>query len=519
MDAQPLPAADTAARQAGLRAAGVIEAAIRLLPWGVAAVCAFQYVVGYADYNVDAAALMTIVLDFVQDGEIPLAGQTFFRGLRLAPLAPLLTAPVVAISRSPALLYAYVVAFKLASLPLFFAAARGVSRDDLFPHIATGVFGVFVATTIIPNRPMNTAFVPPFLALAVYFLVRAQNGRAADALGMWMAIGLCMQLHMTTGILVVTALFDASRRGTRNFLMHLAGGGAVILLLHATVLYTLVFGEASLAERVAGESGGARTMLAFAGEYVARVADWVVTIVINVGIVAAIYLIRGIRRPARLQAPDMARLCAFHIAAVLVVLPALSVIKQQNRLTYLFAAAPFLAILIALGARDDVRRLRQGPREWRRFPLPYAMITLFLLLAGLAFSSVPAAAGKAPCEFWRLYQIDSQVAIARGIQAATAGMSEHRIEALVYENPDGESRLDARSFALYESLLRYLADKPDYRDASPASTVGVFVRPRDMPWPPAVESELSATRTLGRVRAGCVDATIIARPGSIPGAP
>ncbi|MBZ0271627.1 hypothetical protein K8I61_06300 [bacterium] len=507
----PLAAAN---RESGSRAVRIVDAVTRFLPFGVAILFVEQIVAGYAVFNVDAGVLMSIVLDFVKEGKVPFVGQPFYERLYLGPLAPLLMAVPIKLAMKPSLAYAYIALFSLVALPIFFAAARRISDDRLFPYVATTIFGLMMNMWAAPIRPLNTTFAPPFFALAIFFLAHGLKGRKMDMLMAWVCIGLCVQLHLSIGVLALTVLWYAATRGWRSFLAQAVIGGGVILSLHATVIVNMLTETVPVLDRVISPDS-ARPWGVLGWAYAKLIFRWILAGSAMVGGVGVVYLARGVREAfsrlhARWRTVDADTFAAVHIAFVFAILPILTVAKGHRKTGYMMAAVPFVAILIARGASSEIERLRSDPRHWYRSLAPWFVLSLAILLGLHAGRAAVWVEKPDQCNYWRMLRFDDQVSIARAIRRGAAQWPGYRVESFVFASELGstEPRLRARDTVTYATLLRWVERMPDFRDNPPEPVVGVFVRPQDMPTPAKMESLMAGKPVIGDIATGCLAATI-----------
>ncbi|MBZ0271624.1 hypothetical protein K8I61_06285, partial [bacterium] len=526
----------TDAGRPGARGAGRLTALTRLLPIGVAATYVVNQLLGFASFDEDAGILATIALDHVDNGTLPRTGPPIFGSWRLGPLAPLIMMAPVRLSHDPRLAYVLVTLLGIAALPIVFAAARRVQAANLFPHVATAIFGVWMNLFITPIRPVNATFLPIFLAGAFYFLVRAVRGERGAFLLAWVFVGLCVQLHMTASILALTILWFASTRGVRTLLAQAALGFVVVAALHVTVIAKALSGGAPAVEAAAGAAamrGDFGTMAAALAEIA---IEWSLVGVFGIGGVAAIYLVRGFRgaiasRRHQTHTVGVPRVAATHLILASVILPLLKVVKNAGitDVGYLIAVAPFVAVLVAQGASSDVARVRHDPGAWPRTVLPWFVASMMLVIVG---SFVYASASDKPplCLHWNAVRLSRQMELAGHIDSLAQGRGsgapppkaagadvDYRIEHFRYVTGrfSDEPMLFSRSPYTYEVLLRWMRGVRYGRDAAPNRTIGVVLRPADMPMPEAMRHAIKAGRLLGERRGECTTVTIFDTPREI----
>lgn len=188
-------------------------------------------------YSPDAQWIIERAYQLVFKGQWPLAGNPFFGNLQLGPLADLLTALALFLTRDIMGVYYFPWLLYLAAILFFYWAIWLHFRNTDAALMASFLFGLgFVFNDNLMTALWNTSYLPLFLA--GYFFLLLGDPRRSRLLVLYTFIGLCMQLHMSTIILIPSSWIFLRRRG-RSLLLSLpwhVGGLLIIVLLHSTVL-------------------------------------------------------------------------------------------------------------------------------------------------------------------------------------------------------------------------------------------------------------------------------------------
>ncbi|MBZ0271626.1 hypothetical protein K8I61_06295 [bacterium] len=416
--------------------------------------------------------------------------------------------------------------FALLSLPVFYAAARRISTGDLFPALATTVFGVMMNLAVTPYRPVNRAYVPLFYALAMYFFSGAYRGRRLQLFMTWVVLGMCVQLHLATGVLALTLLYHAAARGVRFMAWQSFIGLFVILAMHAPVIVDLTMkpGTAPFEELIALADAEFHLAPSVA-TYTKIVLAWIAGIAATSGGVAVIYLVRGAMAALglirdRWRSFDIGVLSTVHVLLVIFGLSVIKALKDPTDIDagYVISAVPFVAILVAQSASRDVARLTAHPDQWRNTVLPWFILSIVALTIFSAALAVRWTQVPIMCRHRATMRLDDQLKIADEIQAKTVGLARFHVEQLLFQ-PDpetGEPRLRSRSYLTYEGLLRWTKRMPPFWERSASSFIGVYLRPRGAATPDYMAAQLIDSRVLSEMQTGCMDVTIFQQPGPIP---
>lgn len=149
----------------------------------------------------DNAVMLDRALDLVDTGRPILFGNLFFRDFQLGPFANYLAALPLLISRDLRGQYLWVNLLMLLAVPMFYAGMRKLGGDRRFALLGTVAFAFSLPFTHGLN-PVNTHYLPFFLALYLFLLAQVIDNRRYAIVAVWPLVGLLMQLQMVATILL-----------------------------------------------------------------------------------------------------------------------------------------------------------------------------------------------------------------------------------------------------------------------------------------------------------------------------
>jgi hypothetical protein len=186
-------------------------------------------------YFRDIGPILQKSISLVDKGIFIWKGNGIYRNLTLGPLAHLLMAIPLLISRKIQFLFYFQTLMSFLSAPLFYAACRQLRMKDLASTVATSIFLILTITIFVPIKVDNTTFLPFFLALYFYLLARSLSKIDVSIVFMWASIGLCMQLQMSTILLIPATIVMFKPKIRQDIVVHAIG------LFILTVMYFHIF--------------------------------------------------------------------------------------------------------------------------------------------------------------------------------------------------------------------------------------------------------------------------------------
>lgn len=428
-------------------------------------------------FYLDAGRLLGRSLNLVDLGEWSWTGNPFFGELRLGPGANLLAAVPLLFTRNIFAQYYFLTLMLALAVPLYFAACWSLRRKGLFKWVATIIFAQGLLLTLTPLAPVNTQYLPLFLAAIFYLLVKSSQRKAWARCLVWPVLGLAMQLHLATALLALPALAVAEvrrRRGAPWFLL----GFSLLVLLQYPVLRQLW----PLDTAVWPAAGAGRSGPELAGAYGGVLLKWLLLAPFLFGLAGAFYLLPSLAVYRRLHAANLHEHALLQgslwfIAAALLVFPPLIAIKGIMQYDYLYPGliiAGFLGGLFAQYLQDTVTPAHRLPLR-RHFG-----IFLVLVLITETFALLRCA--YCPPDYFEMLRLHDQVEIADRLAATIRRQDYHSVQTrnTVYDSAADLAQPRAFSPYTYRALLLYR--HPDLRECftqQPERIVHVYLTPRE----------------------------------------
>ena len=449
-------------------------------------------------------------IELVDEGRFEYAGNAFFKDLTLGPLSHLTTAIPLLFRRDVQFLYYfYSLTYFLASL-LYYAACRRMDIDKSVSFVAAVIFSSLVLENYSPLIADNSFQLPFYMAVYFYLLASAMQGSPINIVLAWAAVGLCMQLNISSGLLAPATLVALKPRDARQFAAH-AAGIAVVLLMHFHLAYQL--------PAFLHQSGGLERQVDVseatppASAYWKMLRAWVMWPLNNPGGSFFWLFIIAILRQKRAVIPTAIKhgawcCCAFAI----LVFPILNYLKDNLALYYFNSSFVFWGALFA----GSLHALL--PRAGKQWTMQLAALGIMLAAAG----DVDARGAAPPHDtYFDMERLNDQIAIAERVSQVIYDNDLRDFE--IYEHTCDYRwgsrflRLEAETSMTFASLCRYL--HPDLRlrlDVNAANFLVIFVTPRTAaseadPADPAVQRRI----VYDQFDAGLMTATVFLIPRAV----
>ena len=444
----------------------------------------------------DVAHLLAQSLALVDTGRFQYEGNYIYRNLTLGPFAPLLAGIPLWLTRDIHAQYYFLSVLQFLAVLVFYVGARRLVPAGNGKFIATLVFAQALSYNYASIYPDNENFLPFFLALFFYFLILCLKRKTYAFLLVWVSLGLCLQLHFTT-VLLVPAVIVAIRPWSRprDLAMTVAG-----LLLIAVSQYHLVeqvsfclvqFGADLYSPAAAG---GHR----FLASYCRAFAIWALAAPLKMGPAGSCFAVLAVvdRRRIAARAPEFLPLlngALVHLGLCAVFLPVFFSLKYGILMFYFFAFAIFVASLSGYYFLPEP--VRAAPQPGRS-----AMSKALLVFCGV-FLLGQVACFATDLNFDRGYffdpPINQQLVIAARINKLITeqGLPTVGIDDRVYDDDDhGRLQLVSQTDYTYRVLCQYVFPQLRSRFTSaPSYRLEVLVRPkRGAPLPADASSALAA---------------------------
>lgn len=440
-------------------------------------------------YSQDVGRILVRALDLVDTGQPILEGNPFFGDYRLGPLADYLAAIPLLVTRDIRAQYWFASLLIWLAVPLFFLTLKSLVPEGWGKWLGTMVFA-FAWPLIRTPYPVNKEYLPLFLVLYLFLLIKAVGFRAYANILLWPVIGLVMQLHLSAVWLVPATYLAVMPHRKRSLIWQTLAGWLLFSLAQFPLYRQLLQGESGRPPFSAVVS------LPGLNNYLLRLGGFFLGTPLLFGLGGALFGLAALLIGRRLwnHFPEhraLLRAGFFAIPGGLLVLPFLATMKDTFDLDYLFPEVVFWALLIVFLFHylEDKTSVPGGVKR--------------LVVAGAVFLALTAASqvGMTALRYRdnpRAVQLTltDQEVVARRLMAQ---LHEHawrdvRLLELLYNEKDGELKLRSSNLMTYGALCLYL--DPDIRPflnaARPQITVYVQVlaaccRPRraELEPPPA----------------------------------
>jgi len=423
-------------------------------------------------YSQDAGRILDQSLALADTGRLITAGNPFFGEYRLGPLANYLAAAPLLLTRDIRAQYWFISLLIFLAVPLFFLTLKSLMPEGWSKWLGTMVFA-FAWPLLRAPYPVNKDYLPLFLVLYFFLLIKAVSYRRYANILIWPAIGLAMQLHMSAAWLAPATYLAVMPHRKRSLILQTLAGW---LLLGGTQIAWIrqILESDQSALSVAADPVAIDSYL----ECLVRYFFCVPTVFgLGGGIFGLIALF--ISRRLLIQFPThraLLRAASLAGAGGLLVLPALAAVKNTFDPDYLFPLVVFWAVLVVFFFRRlEERAAETGDSRWL-----FASVAVFFMLSAMTLAGTEYFRCR-PSPYTVQLTLTDQQQVARRL---TAHLLEHdwrnlRLLELVYDERDGRMQLRSSNPVTYRALCLYLSPeiRPYLEAGRPQATVYVQVLP------------------------------------------
>jgi len=440
-------------KQALYNAVGIPHQVFYLALYWMAAIVFFHFA-DFRLFNEDVANVLSKSLLLVDSGRLIYEGQAIYDRLTLGPLAHLLGALPLLMTRDIHYYYYFCSLLLVLAVPLFYLGCREIIPHGIFKVVAPLIFLCFMLREEFPILPDNTHFRPIFMALYIYLLARSYRREKSIQLWLWFSIGLCMYSNISMALFVPATLALKPPR-TREDWKTVGWGSALVVAMNAHLLFQL-FDQLAIVKGLAASAGG-KTDLTFNGLYLDLLLGWLKAPYLVLG---PLMLALGISalidwRETEFQMkirPYVYGLCAQYLFVV-ALFPVFNGLKKIRYLLlyYYEPAVIFWTVLIAgfihfsLHAGASRRRKIVGWIAWT------LVVASFIFTAQKQLTAAVEQKGQAN-------RLDNQIQVARRIQKAVRNMESVNFTLYehLYDRQQGRFCESAVRSMGYQTLLQYL---------------------------------------------------------------
>ncbi len=347
------------------------------------------HVLDFRLYYQDVGGFLRKALDLVDLGKAPLSGSPalYQIGLNLGPFGNYLAALPLLVSRHIELQYYFVSLLQISAVIIFFFACRRLMPQGVGKWCAAAAFAV--QGFMLPHAVDHSYYLGFFLAVYFYLLIASRRPGSRVLPLVWLVIGLCLQCHASSFLLIFTTLIVIRPWETRALRRQTLLGFALLLLSHATMCYEF------FALRGTPDAPSHFSLWsALAQRYFPMLGATLVLTFFSAGIAGVIYSLffvgAWVRRPAAFaEYRPFVGGGLFQLAAAFVIMPIFLAIKGYYDYNYFLASSPFVSVFVGLffQSRDWEPAARFG---WRRGSL-HTKIFALLAVASLAVQVIYCA--------------------------------------------------------------------------------------------------------------------------------
>jgi len=441
----------------------------------------------------DIGKFLSITLDLVDDQIFPMHGASIVKGIHLGPFANYLAAIPLLISRDIHFQYYFLCVLLVLSVFLFFQACREIDPKGTFSIVATISYAFTVLALYPPKCAEHTYFLPFFLTLYLFLLVRSFRKPMFYILPVWVLAALACHLHFCCILLVPTTLFASMvapyRPSAWTKSLNL-GGLVLVVLLQSHLLEEIkpLFGQDVNLVRNSLLFGG--TFSVWLLGYAKVFLYWLVEIppvlgpaIVFFGSPGLIFLSKILKK-----LPDYRPILltsAFFILGGMIVCPLMDLLKNTFSeatfsLCYFFPSVIFWPLLI--GGFFQWIAISQPPNVFgKRVHLLFRTLVLFSILwVILHVFLLPIIGGKS---YWQMMRLDEILHVNERVaeQIKERDLRDLEIPELVFIKAGDSPQLQSYSNVNQKALLLYRY--PEWKDRfaeGPGEFLGVFIIPRHL---------------------------------------
>jgi len=431
------------------------------------AVVVFFHCLDFRIFDFEVSSVLSKSLLLVDSGRLSYEGQSIYDSLTLGPLAHLLGALPLLVTRDIHYLYYFCSLLLVLSVPLFYLGCREIIRHGIFKVVATFIFLCFMLREEFPVLPDNTHFRPIFMALYFYLLARSNRGERSIQLWLWVSIGLCMNCNISMASFVPATLALKPPR-TRADWKLVGWGLAIVIALNAQLLFQL-FDSSAVEKGLAAVAGGG-TGWKFSGLYFNLLMLWLVAPYLVLGPWMLAPALGALIDWSETEFKTKIRPYVYGLGAqylfVVALFPVFNLIRKIWFPTFYYyePSVIFWTVLIAGFLHFSLKPKASRPRKMIGWIAWVLVVGSFILSAQkqMAVAADPKSHADHPDDqIWvvRLIQLDHQIQIARRIQQAVRKMGSANFT--IYEHSyDWQDNRYCESYAgtsnSFATLVQYL---------------------------------------------------------------
>ena len=368
-------------------------------------------------------------------------GNDFYQDFHLGPLANILSAIPLLVSRNIYLSYYFLHILMLLGVVFFYFACHRLLPAGIFKWAATILFAFTTLTTYTPLRVVNTTYMPFFLGLYFYILVRYNQSKYWFTLiVLWLIVGLLLQLNFSCFLLIPPTLI-----ATQGYINSKQRILSTIGLLLITVLHYHLAGElmVNLYLKPNVDLFNGSDLLSFLLSYLKFLP---LCLMANFNFIILILLIPAIINLSKIMTnhPEIKPLIIGGIVAIalgIIFPPIFCVFKEGLRDKYSNYAVVFWFLIIGLYIHDKSLTTEFG------IYLFFIILSPFLFFWGKI--NIP--------EYYSVMQLNTQVAISKRLisHIRKEKLNNYVIEEYIYLYKDGSKYLANRSESTYNAMIWY----------------------------------------------------------------
>lgn len=406
-----------------------------------------NHVLDNRQFSEDPAHNIGKALNWVDHGDFAWRGSYFYKQYRLGPLAHVLAALPMTLSRNIYAQYYFLSFLMVLAVLVYGLGAWRLFRRPFPVAVAVVAFAYLVFLLYQPLKPHNASYCPFFLGLYFFSLVVAQEKRSWWIILPFVVVGFLVQLHLSCGLLLATTLIALRVWQKPSWIMWSLFGLVLAAAINFMVIAQL-FDPPPVSASLPPLSAAALVK-----GYFSRLVYWLTVFPIRFGFGGLLILFCLLRlRRLRTVSTDYAALVdamLFHLGAGIVVFPLLNTLKDNYQLEYMNPIIVFSAFLVGLYALE-----RQG-REER--PTKQTVRLLVIFVAALMFTqALFTLIGVHSLKRFNSMNLRTQVGIAQRLTDYFQAQSERFfLRTFYFTVADEQVQLGYESLYVYRNLCLY----------------------------------------------------------------
>ena len=485
------------------------------------------YQVNGFKFSQDTSNFLKTALDFVDHDQWPVHGSSIIYHFHLGPICSFFAALPLLFSRNIILQYVFIVLLSLLSIPVFFAGAKLLFPSGPFKYITTAHFTLLSIIGYLPVGPDHKHYVPIFLAVYFYYLIKALKINELYLLFAWLGVALCMQAHFACYLLapttlLATYLFQKDNRKKTIILTIL--GLLIVLLLHANIVIEL-FQIHQYQESFSSTKAPAITLVEYLYLY-GRVFFFSITkLMLRFSIISPLLLLLSILELKKISAGSRLMrsvlfVCFFYLAATYFLSPLLGLLKlnlAEGRtgfeFDYYLPSILFWSVIAGIFFQwISSERNFFNQDKYKRiinsgFTILYIFTSLFTYQSFLSYHLTPNECKEYP-DFMRLKEV-SKIYQRVGELITDNNFTDINTAEYVYEYSGNAAILRSKGRGLQSAFILYQHPELHWRfSPAPDSYLIVVIASVDLDWPEAFLGSQEKVKLIDRFYAGCLPVSI-----------